>query len=264
MLKATLLTALAGLAAAQDPADGWMAYAVGTIPSSATRITKLEMTWKVSANPTGSRDAFFSPWFGMDPDDNLNLIQPVNPWSGGAWSAYTEYFQWSPTHNSNSRQIGVEAGQTLHGLLEWNSVLDSYKMTQTVVETGATSTQTQRCQSGKKYRVPYVVYEKEFPCKDYPPDGKVDFKIVALECDGADCTAGTRWAPMVKGANCDMTAHINSPTDISITWDTSLPSRFDNWTRSELVYHNRHGWARNLLLNKYPVLDEFPDEVAVY
>ena len=45
------------------------------------------MTWKVSENPTGSRDAFFSPWFGMDPDDNLNLIQPVNPWSGGAWSA---------------------------------------------------------------------------------------------------------------------------------------------------------------------------------
>ena len=38
----------------------------------------------------------------------------------------------------------------------------------------------------------------------------------------------------------------------------------DNWTRSELVYHNRHGWARNLLLDKYPVLDEFPDEVAVY
>jgi len=30
------------------------------------------------------------------------------------------------------------------------------------------------------------------------------------------------------------------------------------------VYHNRHGWARNLLLDKYPVLDEFPDEVAVY
>ena len=53
----------------------------------------------------------------MDPDDNLNLIQPVNPWGGGEWSMYTEYFQWRPTHNSNSRQQPVEAGQTLHGSL---------------------------------------------------------------------------------------------------------------------------------------------------
>eukprot|EP01052_Picozoa_sp_SAG31_P059281 SAG31_NODE_18601_length_630_cov_0.772128_1_plen_36_part_10 len=36
----------------------------------------------------------------MDPADNLNLIQPVNPWTGRSWSAYTEYFQWSPEHNS--------------------------------------------------------------------------------------------------------------------------------------------------------------------
>ena len=32
---------------AQDPATGWMAYAVGTIPAGAERITRLEMTWKV-------------------------------------------------------------------------------------------------------------------------------------------------------------------------------------------------------------------------
>ena len=51
----------------------------------------------------------------MDPDDNLNLIQPVNPWSGSSWSMYTEYFQWRPTHNSNSKQYKVNAGETLHG-----------------------------------------------------------------------------------------------------------------------------------------------------
>lgn len=55
-----------------------MAYAVGTVPAGTTRITKLSMAWKVSQNPKLSR-AFFSPWFGMDPADNLNLIQPVNP-----------------------------------------------------------------------------------------------------------------------------------------------------------------------------------------
>ena len=67
---------------------------------------------KVGAAPRRS-NAFFSPWFGMDPSDNLNLVQPVNPWSGSSWSMYTEYFQWSPVHNSNSPQRDVEAGQTI-------------------------------------------------------------------------------------------------------------------------------------------------------
>ena len=54
-------------------------------------------------------------------------------------------------------------------------------------ETGASSSQVVPCQSGKKYTVPYVVYEKTWPCGDYPPDGKVSFNIVASECDGAPC-----------------------------------------------------------------------------
>ena len=46
------------------------------------------MTWTVGQAPTWSW-AFFPPWFGMDPTDNLNLIQPVNHWSGRAWSMYS-------------------------------------------------------------------------------------------------------------------------------------------------------------------------------
>jgi len=91
-----------------------MAYAVGKMPSKYARITRLEMTWTVGKDAKPSK-AFYSPWFGMDPDDNLNLVQPVNPWGGNAWSMYTEYFQWRPTHNSNSKQYKVNAGETLHG-----------------------------------------------------------------------------------------------------------------------------------------------------
>ena len=76
------MIALLANVVAQDPAHGWMAYAVGTMPHG-ERITRLEMTWKVGAAPRRS-NAFFSPWFGMDPSDNLNLVQPVNPWSGSS------------------------------------------------------------------------------------------------------------------------------------------------------------------------------------
>ena len=125
------------------------------MPAHHERITKLEMTWTVGAEPRRSR-AFFSPLFGMDPDDNLNLVQPVNPWSGSAWSAYTEYFQWSPEHNSNSRAYSVRAGHTLHGSIEWQADSDSYLLKQSTLETGMSSSQVVRCQSGKRYTIPYV------------------------------------------------------------------------------------------------------------
>ena len=98
---------------------------------------------------------------------------------------YTEYFQWSPEHNSNSPQKSVKAGDTLRGSLVYNHLSDSYYLSQTVLETGATSTQTVKCQSGKKYLVPYIVYEKVFSCGSYPPDGVVTFHNITMECETA-------------------------------------------------------------------------------
>jgi hypothetical protein len=245
--KITLLSSAIALVNAQDPADGWMAYAVGEVPSDTDRITKMEMTWKVSENPDSDTDAFFSPWFGMDPEDNLNLIQPVNPWLGNGWAMYTEYFQWSPEDNSNSRQHSVEPGQTLTGSLIYNENDDSYLLNQTILETGVSSHQIVKCQNGKKFKLPYVVYEKLFPCRDYPPDGVVTFTDINIECDGKDCTEDVKWESKVKDANCDMKANIISPTSISITWDTSMASKYDNYTKNELFQLNSHGWAKSFL-----------------
>ena len=232
---------------AQDPASGWMAYAVGKMPEKYERITKLTMTWKVGEAASPSR-AFYSPWFGMDPSDNLNLIQPVNPWGGSSWSMYTEYYQWSPTHNSNSRSYSVEAGQTLRGSLEYDNATDSYTLSQTILETGKVSSQVVECQSGKKYVLPYVVYEKTFPCADYPPDEEVLFYDISAECDGgADCTDELVWETAVKDANCDMAAHVLSSTSISITWNTSAASRYDGVPYDEIrLLNSQHGWAKAL------------------
>lgn len=243
LLALPLVVSLAG---AQDPASGWMAYAVGSIPATAERITRLDMTWTVGAEPRSSR-AFFSPWFGMDPADNLDLIQPVNPWSGSAWSMYTEYYQWQPTHNSNSKQYPVKAGQTLHGSLLYDASSDSYLLSQTIVETGEVSSQTVACQNGKKYVIPYVVYEKTYPCMDYPPDEIVTFHDIYVECDGVDCTADVSWEAKVEDENCNMQAHItqnSSSTEISITWDTSMKSKYDGLSTEQLNQINGRGWGK--------------------
>lgn len=243
---ALTIAALATTAVAQDPATGWMAYAVGTVPEGTERITRMEMTWQVGQAPEPS-EAFFSPWFGMDPADNLNLIQPVNPWLGNGWAMYTEYFQWSPEDNSNSPQQSVEAGQHLKGSLVYNMNSDSYFLNQTILETGVSSTQTVKCQNGKKFTLPYVVYEKVFPCNSYPPDGIVTFNDIVVECDAKDCTKNVKWESKVKNPNCNMKANIISPTSISITWDTSAKSKYDNYTTAELLELNgRGGWAAAL------------------
>lgn len=105
------------------------AYAVGTVPSGTRRITRFEAKWTVGTSPYSS-SAFFSPWFGMDPSDNMNLIQPVNPWLGSNWNMYTEYYQWDNGYNSNSYGFDVNSGQTLHGALIYLPASDSYNLSQ--------------------------------------------------------------------------------------------------------------------------------------
>lgn len=241
----SLFASAIALVAAQDPASGWLGYAVGSIPNGKERITKLEMTWTVPAQ--GPRSiAFYAPWFGMDPSDNLNLVQPVNPWSGitRQWSMYTEYFQWSPTRNSNSKTYKVKSGQTLRGSIIYNEAEDSYLLSHTIIETGDKSTQVVKCQKGKKYVIPYVVFEKKFLCSWYPPDGAVTFQNITVECDGEDCSRDVQWEAKVKDDHCNHRAVIDADrNEISLTWDTSATSSIDNLTLSEMVALNAGGWG---------------------
>merc|ERR1712019_91364 len=190
-----------------------------------------------------------------------NLLQPVNPWGGDSWSMYTEYFQWSPEDNSNSREHSVRAGQNLHGSIVYNEEQDSYTITQTIVETGVSSSQVVKCQNGKKFRIPYVVYEKLASCRDYPPDGKVTFRNIIVECDGKDCTQDTTWEAKVEDENCGMRAVVDngskatSENSISIEWDTSLESKYDNYSVRELLNLNAGGWGARFAAAKLAEID---------
>merc|ERR1711907_8830 len=95
MIAIVSLACMAVACLAQDPAEGWLGYAKGVSPTGEGRITHAEAKWKVLDAPRHG-GAFYSPWFGIESSDNLNLIQPVNPWTGNSWSMYIEYFQWEP------------------------------------------------------------------------------------------------------------------------------------------------------------------------
>jgi hypothetical protein len=63
---------------------------------------------------------------GIDSSDNLNLLQPVNPWLGSSWQIYNEYFQWQPEYNYNSPSQTVQAGDLLFGSLTYTPANQSY------------------------------------------------------------------------------------------------------------------------------------------
>ncbi|CUG94109.1 peptidase, putative [Bodo saltans] len=222
MQFALIVAALvAGVVVTQDPAPGWLAYATAQCPAG-TRITHMEAKWLVGQNPPQSF-AFFSPWFGIDTTDNLNLLQPVNPWLGTSWSMYTEYYQWSPTHNKDSAQYSVNAGDQLFGQITFNGESEqSYTLKQTDVTSGQTSEMVIPVQVGsdgqhKNYTVQYIVYEKVAQCNQYPPDQKVVFNDIKVFCNGVQ--VAPQWTTGIVENVCDFKATPVSSSQVEITWN---------------------------------------------
>eukprot|EP00026_Physarum_polycephalum_P016542 Phypoly_transcript_17470.p1 GENE.Phypoly_transcript_17470~~Phypoly_transcript_17470.p1 ORF type:complete len:224 (+),score=34.94 Phypoly_transcript_17470:84-755(+) len=209
------------LCVAQDPAEGWLAYAEGTYPG-ATRITSLEAKWVVPDNPK-RKGAFFSPWFGIESSDNLNLIQPVNPWSGDGWQIYNEYFQWKPTHNQNSKAINVKAGDVVYGQVTYNPNTNAYDMYHSVLATGESvnmSVPIQKDDNGqyKVFTIMYFVFEKVWACDMYPPNNQVTFYDIVAQYDGQ--TVAPKWNTSYVDDACNNRAQILNETAIQITWNS--------------------------------------------
>jgi len=83
------------------------------------------------------------------------------------WSR--RYFQWSPTHNTNSQSHRVSAGDVLFGSVSFNPSNQSYTMYHSDMTTGwsvTTNIPVQKTTSGlyKNYTLTYFVMEKVGCC----------------------------------------------------------------------------------------------------
>lgn len=207
---------------AQDPAPGWLGYATASCPTG-TAITFFGGDWAVGASPPVS-SAFFSPWIGIDASDNLNLLQPVNPWLGDHWEAYNEYYQWSPEYNFDSDSTSVTSGDKLHGEIQLNSDGQGYTVRNFDITSGWSVNSSVPIQANsdgslKTFTIAYVVFEKVADCSEYPPDGKVVFDNLRLVCSGK--LASPEWTTGFVEDVCNNRARIVSPSTIVISWDTS-------------------------------------------
>jgi len=218
------LVVLAVSVTAQDPADGWLGYAKCVAPSGYHNITRIEATWKNLHNPSKG-GCFQSPWFGIETSDNLNLVQPVNPWTGNDWEIYNEYFQWVPTYNENSKSHVTKPGDVLYGRVTFNANNQSYTMYHEDMTDGwsvTTNIGVQKTSAGayKNYTIVYFVYEKVCAsCNQYPPDGFVEFYDLVFEYDGKVVTPTCTTS--FESNFCNNRAHVNANGTISMTWTTN-------------------------------------------
>ena len=226
MLKLAVVASFVACSAAQDPASGWLGYATGTNPSKDSgRITRAEAKWVVLDDPKEG-GCFYSPWFGIETSDNLNLFQPVNPWVGSSWSAYVEYFQWSPTHNENSDSINVGAGDELHGVVTFDESAQTYTAVHTNTRSGASISKTidvQLAEGGghKNYTIMYIVFEKSCrSCAQYPSNDKVTFYDIAVEYEGKKVEP--KWTTDYVEDVCNNRAHVVDNATVAISWDSTM------------------------------------------
>lgn len=170
------------------------------------------------------KGAFFSPWFGIEASDNLNLIQPVNPWSADGWSIYNEYFQWSPESNYNSESHTVKAGDIVYGSVDYVAANNSYTITHSSMSDGwsvASSIPIQKKNGAYKiFNIIYFVFEKVAKCDQYPPNNEVTFYDIKIEYDGVQ--VNPQWKTAFVDDVCNNRAAILNSTAIQITWDSSI------------------------------------------
>lgn len=221
-MRAFLLS-LCAVAFAQDPAQGWLGYAAATSPTGSGRLTYAEAYWTNGGIPAAG-GAFYSPWFGIEASDNLNLFQPVNPWLGSSWSIYNEYFQWVPENNINSNDHQTQPGDLLYGNVTFDASTQSYTAVHVDLTDGWSVTTTipvQQDSNGqyKNYTILYVVFEKPANCDQYPPEGVVTFSNIRVEYDGKRVTPS--WKTGIVDDVCNNRAAVLNSTTVQITWDTA-------------------------------------------
>eukprot|EP01083_Nonionella_stella_P095923 269423_1 len=237
---------------AGDPASGWLGYALGKNPNGGNApITFIEAWWTNLQDPA-IQNCFYSPWFGIETSDNLNLLQPVNPWMDDEWTIYNEYFQWEPPHNENSKSTVVYPGDLLYGSITYQPASNSYDVyhsDQTEGHEWSVNMTIEVQKSGrgeyKVYNMIYVVFEKVCKrCDMYPPDDIVTFQNISVFWNGKK--VDPLWTTAYVEDVCNNRAKVVDNSTIAITWNSKSDTDYTE------LYETREKTGANGNLRRQP------------
>eukprot|EP01084_Bolivina_argentea_P145791 255451_1 len=225
----SLLISVLQIVNAKDPAPGWLSYALAKNPkgndSAPEPITFIEAHWinlNVAPVPGNAKSCFYSPWIGIETNDNLTRIQAVNPWTGNDWLLYNQYFQWKPTHFETSEYHIARPGDIIYTSMKFNPENQTYSIHHADKTSGwsvDTIYPVQKQSNGqyKVYSMAYFVFEKVCQkCQDYPANNNLTFSNITVEWGGHKMVP--RMTLGFVDNFCKFRAHHVDKQTIQMTW----------------------------------------------
>jgi hypothetical protein len=90
MLSFVVLCCALSICVAQDPASSWLCYAVARSPDGSS-VSRVSARTTIPLQPPSDPNGEPAWWFGIEPKDNLFLIQPIVPkWLGDGYYVFSE------------------------------------------------------------------------------------------------------------------------------------------------------------------------------
>lgn len=213
---------------AQDPSGSWLSYAVYTQSASA-KITMLNTTWKVPANPlqqSGSNAPGW--WFGVQTANGRGaLIQPILAWADGRpqWTIFNGVYDWNDHSWWSSKQQVVQPGDEITSSVYYDASHGTYYMY--IAANGHGITSPKKEHAGQVESTAYFVLEHQpSSCKAYPPDGELTFQNIYIEVEGKPVVP--KWEAKQERPACDSKAIITSPKEIKFTWSAKETEDTEN------------------------------------
>jgi len=189
-------------------------------------ISSLYGEWAVPPNPTGADSQTLFFWNGVEDSSYNAVLQPVlqfgRSYAGGGydWELASWYVDDSGTALF-STLLKVVAGDTILG----NNVVQAdgtWVITGTSKTTGKSTQLKHKPVAGSLWDVPMQILETYniVTCDaDYPSTGSLVFNNIKVAAKGKAITPA--WHQLVQNANCQESAAAASPTQTSVTWQTS-------------------------------------------
>jgi len=189
-------------------------------------ITGLLTDWTVPSAPK-KNGALLYYWPGLEPGDNSFVLQPVlqfghSPNGGGFFWAYSSWLVGDniPTVVSTLRNVSI--GDTMSGtVMQLGN--NSWSITANTTSGGLNSDLTVNNIAGPLRYAYGAVLEsyRLFNCNFYPTAGKDNFFDINVAVNNVWQGSSIRWTPLTWAqTNCKENTLVNSPSSLTITFDT--------------------------------------------
>lgn len=231
VLLATITCALA-----QDPASSWLCYAL-TQSSDGSGATRVSATTQIPSGPPQDPNGEPAWWFGIEPSNNLYLIQPILPkWLGDGYYIFNEMFDWHTFNDQQSTNIKIPYGTNVSAEIITRDGGKHYTMTVKAQGHQWNLTVPTYKDDGPFTNVYFVLEHQVDRCSQLPSAGSLSYTDIEIEFGGKRVVP--QWSTHLERPVCKSQVKVISPSSLSIEWDPQQEKQRRPLHKERSSYHH--------------------------